>query len=668
MGDWIVRTHWAVAADEGAALEVYERLEAIAAQIRREGSHDGGATILRFGFGAPRLVIAIASQKWGESEGIATELASVAGVRLLVTDGHEVLLGELAALEPEHVCVWSDDEATLAAFARAGLAEARVGAVRVRVLDATRAAALIGDAGDGAIFDPEPLMGELGPADLIACVASRAHGLVPLAHVTRAEDHVEWALGADSMPLFAARIEGSNNSVVIGDYVKRLPETHLFDDDAWRLERHGPHHVFLTEAQRGGMVRAALASPLGAERRAGRAMMRRWGMREDGARAASPCRPRSGALEGLPAISAAGRYAGALRGDDGGGWREGLAVFREVGDRLDELARAGRGDRLGALACRFAELAHAVSRTSYWMVRDGACGPDRPELPGRPLGKIWDGQPDRLADRITFWAAAAAVAMHEREREPAGAAAAALLALEGAVEAATGRWWTPAPGWLAAIAHADVTLDADADVDPTVAADPEFDAAGARAALARLAEGEALGAAAEPARAAAVFEEAHAAARAAHAPVLSLRAHYRWLGALKAADDLDRFAAEADRLLRELPSPVAIFPLGTAGELATTAIQWTANWIAWHAHLRGEHARCLDVVERALLFAKPTEWHDNIRDTKVRALLALGRADEAYAIVHEVLARAPGFEVFADLAASDAYRAWCELHRPAAPG
>ena len=77
------------------------------------------------------------------------------------------------------------------------------------------------------------------------------------------------------------------------------------------------------------------------------------------------------------------------------------------------------------------------------------------------------------------------------------------------------------------------------------------------------------------------------------------------------------------------------------------------------AMIRREGSR-LDVVERALLFAKPTEWHDNIRDTKVRALLALGRADEAYAIVREVLARAPDFQTFADLAASPEYRAWCE--------
>jgi len=49
MGDWIVRTHWAIAPDEVTALAAYERLEEIAGEIRREGDFESGTSILRFG-------------------------------------------------------------------------------------------------------------------------------------------------------------------------------------------------------------------------------------------------------------------------------------------------------------------------------------------------------------------------------------------------------------------------------------------------------------------------------------------------------------------------------------------------------------------------------------------------------------------------------------------
>lgn len=662
MGDWIVRTHWAVAPDEVTALEVYERLEEIAAAIRAEGSYEGGASILRFGFGSPRLVVAIASQKWGESAAIEHALADVRGVELLVTDAGRFLVGSLAVLEPEYLFAWGADEVADAALARAGLAAVRAGAALVRALDAEAAAALLEEEGGRLRLAIPAWLAGSGPApkELVVGVVSRAHGLVALGELYHAEEAGELAPGADAMQLYAQRIDGGNNSVVIRDYTKLLPPARLHDDVAWRMERHGLHFLFQSTAQRASMVRAALASTSPLEQRAGRAMMRRWGMDADGARLPAPCRPLgAGALAELPDVPAVQRYAGAL----GGGelWREalaGLARFREAGARLGELAGAGHDAALRELARRFAELAHAVSRTSYWMVRDGATGPDLPELPGGPLGTLWDGSPRHVAGQIRFWAAAAAIAMHERERHPAAAAAAALIALDAGLAAATGVWWVPAAGWLEAVVHAEVALDTDADIDPTIAADPDFDPARARAALARFVEGEAL-LDDDPPRAAAILEEAHAAARAAGANVLALRAHYRLLGALEPSSASARFTAEAERLLRDVPSPVSIFPLGTAGELAEAAIAWTANWLAWTAHERGDHARGLELIERALLFAKPAAWHDNIRDTKVRALLALGRADEAYAIVREVLARAPDFETFADLAASPAYRAWC---------
>ena len=449
------------------------------------------------------------------------------------------------------------------------------------------------------------------------------------------------------------------------------------------MERHGPHQVFLPTAQRAALVRAALASSSEVERAAGRAMMRRWGLTADGERVPWPrARPSRGWLERLPAARGVARYAEVLRVRDGGGEsRDGgggersersglsalsaLSVFRGAGEELADLVRAGHAERLRELACRFAELAHAISRTSYWMVRDGAPGADQPARPARPLERIWSGKPTHIASQIEFWAAAAAAAaMHERERHPAQAAIAALLALEAAVGTASGVWWTPAAGWLAAVAHADVAQDADADVDPTISPDPDLDEPAARAALADLVRGEALLEAGDAATAAPMLEAALASARAASAPVLALRAHYRWLAALQAAGDDARFTAEAERLLRELPSPVALFPLSVGGGLAVDALAWTANWLAWNAHLRGDHARCLEVIERALLFARPTSWYDHVRDTKIRALLAAGRADDAYALVHEVLARDPACEPLADLAAAPAYLAWRDEHRP----
>ncbi|HWU89621.1 MAG TPA: hypothetical protein VN253_20305, partial [Kofleriaceae bacterium] len=335
MGDWIVRTHWAVAPDEVTALEVYERLEEIAAEIRREGDFDGGTSILRFGFGSPRLVVAIASQKWGESSAIEHELANVRGVSLLVSSEGRLLIGSIEVLEPEYAFAWGADKRAAEALGRAGLEEVRVGTARVHALDAETAAALLGRGGERRELRVPARFASVRGADeteLVVGVVSRVHGLVALGelqHGAGTEDvaGAELCVGADAMHLFAQRIDGGNNSTVIRDYTKLLPETRLFDDVAWKLERHGVHALFQPTAQRAAMVRAALASPSPLEQRAGRAMMRRWGMGADGARVADPCRPRAdGELAGLPPGPAVQRYTDALRGE--GRWLGGLAGFR----------------------------------------------------------------------------------------------------------------------------------------------------------------------------------------------------------------------------------------------------------------------------------------------------------------------------------------------------
>src|SRR5215212_9420574 len=136
MGDWIRRTYWAVAPDEVTALEIYERLEEVADRIRLGGSFDRGPSVLRFGLGSPRLVIAVASQKWGESPAIEHELERTRGVELLITDEDRFFIGSIDALDPEHVFVWTGAEPTDAELGRAGFEEVQVGGARVRVLDA----------------------------------------------------------------------------------------------------------------------------------------------------------------------------------------------------------------------------------------------------------------------------------------------------------------------------------------------------------------------------------------------------------------------------------------------------------------------------------------------------------------------------------------------------
>src|SRR5690606_6676829 len=107
MGDWLVRTHWIVTPDELTAVEVHDRLERVAARIRRDGAWapeqhgGGGASVLRFGFGSPRLVVAITSQKWGEDLDLAHELArAFPGVSTLVSDEEQHLIGSIDVLEP----------------------------------------------------------------------------------------------------------------------------------------------------------------------------------------------------------------------------------------------------------------------------------------------------------------------------------------------------------------------------------------------------------------------------------------------------------------------------------------------------------------------------------------------------------------------------------------
>lgn len=671
MGDWFVRTHWAVTPDEETALKLYERLEQVAAIIRRDGSWTpegdaaGGTSVLRFGFGAPRLVVAIASQKWGEDFALGQELVrALPGVRMLCSEEEAYLVGSLDILEPEFLFAWSDDEATSRALQAAGLESVRFGAARVCALDVTTATRLLceREAGRIELRPPARLAKALAEdATVVIGAASHSHGLVALGVLRREYGSIGVEVGAAAMRLFAQRVAGSNNAAVIRDDARLLPETLWFEEVAWKLDRHGPQMIWQPTPQRVEMIRDSVCAASPAERRAGASMMRRWGLQADGARVARSCGARADDwTEGLPPTREVQRYVDARLGR-GVAWLDTRSRLPEVARRVSELVREGAASRLRALAWRFAELAHAASRVSYWMVRDGAPGLDIPSADDhdRSLAEIWKGDAAHVADQMAFWAAAAVHAVCPENEEPARAAMAAFWALDAAVgvACASGSWWPPPVGWIQAIVGAE-TLASGAGVAPAWTARVAFDQARARSALAVYVEGDEL-AGTRPAQAIELLEEARREAEAAGARLLALRARYCMLGCLQQMGDEERFGEEVAGFLDDLPSPVSIMHYSTTGRFLEAATQWAASRVAWKRYEGGEHARALEAVERALLFAGETAWDDGVRHIKVRALLATGRCEEAYAIVHEVLTRAPTSEPFADIAASEGYRAWC---------
>jgi hypothetical protein len=459
MGDWSSRTYWVAASDEAAALEVYERLEGIAEVIRRDGAWrpepdaPPGTSLLRFGFGSPRLVVAVASQKWGDDPELGEALVrGLDGVTLLVgTD--EGLDGDVQALAPAFPFAWSGDEATDRALDAAGFERVRFGEATVCALDRATGARMF----EGGLRVPPKLRAACGEgASIVLGVASPVHGLVALATVDEAFGSTSAEAGADAMPLWAQRIEGGNNSAVVRDGVRLLPRWGLAAADVSRLERHGPQMLWQPLAARAEAVRAALADGSPAEVRAAHAMMRRWRLGTDGSPAPLEAQSEdAGWATGLPDAPAVGRYVDARRGRDT--WLDGARSVTAA-RRLAALVSSRADDRLRALARRFAELAYAASRSSYWMVRDGAPGPDVPvPWSARPLAALWDGSPEHVADQMVFWSTAA-VRAASAEGTPACAAAAAFVAFEAAVAAgrASGAWSLPPSDRIEALVDAEV--------------------------------------------------------------------------------------------------------------------------------------------------------------------------------------------------------------------
>ncbi|MGI8335308.1 leucine-rich repeat domain-containing protein [Actinomadura scrupuli] len=122
----------------------------------------------------------------------------------------------------------------------------------------------------------------------------------------------------------------------------------------------------------------------------------------------------------------------------------------------------------------------------------------------------------------------------------------------------------------------------------------------------------------------------------------------------------------AERALAAVPEPGMIWHFTDHGAFQEEVTRRTGNALAWTLLTMGEPGRALAVIDRALTTAAEPAY-DYARDTKVRILLALGRAHEAYTIVDQVLTRDPGFGDFQDLRRDPAFQDWRSAHSALTP-
>jgi hypothetical protein len=117
----------------------------------------------------------------------------------------------------------------------------------------------------------------------------------------------------------------------------------------------------------------------------------------------------------------------------------------------------------------------------------------------------------------------------------------------------------------------------------------------------------------------------------------------------------DRLIGYAETALAQVPDHVWHFT--DLGAFQEEVVRRCGNALAWHLMERGDLDEALSIVERSVAVAGSGD-HDYIRDTKVRILLKAGREHDAFVIVDQVLARAPGFGDFADLKDAPEYLRW----------
>ncbi|MDF5755311.1 hypothetical protein [Spongiactinospora sp. TRM90649] len=163
-----------------------------------------------------------------------------------------------------------------------------------------------------------------------------------------------------------------------------------------------------------------------------------------------------------------------------------------------------------------------------------------------------------------------------------------------------------------------------------------------------------------------VFEEAldHCVPGAAFSEYDRLYALYGLIEALghlvgSAGDDrpamVEKLTGYAELALSLVPE--VIWHYTDEGEFQEEVVRLAGNALAWHLMRAGDLERALATVERAVSVAAKPEY-DHIRDTQVRVLVEMGRTEQAYLIVDQVLTRDPGFRDFADFAASAGFQEW----------
>jgi tetratricopeptide (TPR) repeat protein len=116
-------------------------------------------------------------------------------------------------------------------------------------------------------------------------------------------------------------------------------------------------------------------------------------------------------------------------------------------------------------------------------------------------------------------------------------------------------------------------------------------------------------------------------------------------------DDYVKIASLVLDFLDETTS-TGIWQFTDLGEFQMEVYRVAGNGLAWQQLQLGTHPKqwqeALSTIEKAVAYVRGAEDY-YILDTKVRILLKLGRDDEAYQIVREVLQQEPNFIDFQDL-------------------
>jgi hypothetical protein len=297
-------------------------------------------------------------------------------------------------------------------------------------------------------------------------------------------------------------------------------------------------------------------------------------------------------------------------------------------------ARDGGAPAPGFVA-RAREIAAGLGRGTYWRVRSGS--PGRDLEPAGPtlaaLVRAWAGDPTMKADRVIGWTDACAAAGTDVAR--------LVPALDSAMAATCDNpsWITPPAAW---IDHALAIAWDGGAIDPPWPVEPgpgPHDARVGEAAI-ELERADGL----DAVTALPLLEEALALATASAARRLAERIRFRWLGQLAAAHD-PRCVLELTAFLAELPPPMLLLPQTDRPEHT----EWTANYLAWQLHERGDSAGARPIAERALLTAD----HDDsaVLDTVARIRLATGDVDGARALRRWMARFCPAAKELAELIA-----------------